>query len=101
MPIVKQPTNMTNDTQIVKQHQRTACCCCCVVVVFVSAFNEMSMATTSEDELARAQGPENWRSTPGRPGGARKMPNPTSPPNPAESPLSLCTLEDPRTLAMN
>ena len=25
---------------------------------------------------------ENWRSTPGQPGGARKMPTPTSPPNP-------------------
>ena len=65
------------------------CCCCCFCQsltkrgVYVHSLLRTNCAGALDDEeLFIIEGSENWRSTPGQPGGARKMPTPASPPYP-------------------
>ena len=73
------------------------CCgCCCKGLTEREVYDDKSLRSDcagalDDKELFIIEGSENWRSTPGRPGGARKMPTPTSPPNPRKSPPSLHT----------
>ena len=69
------------------RRRRRCCCCCCQRLtkrgVYVHSLLRTNCAEALDDkELFIIEGSENWRSTPGQPGGARKMPTPASPPYP-------------------